>query len=154
MDKLLEIRPAIDQLIVEFAYLIDHGRGTEVHQLFTEDGIYGRSTGDRAVGRHAVREAYIRRAQLPLYTTRHLFSNLRLEERADGEIAGTCLLTLYMGSGELPLPPVPYLVSEYQDRYRLCDDHRWRFAERITTWLFAPAGATTGLRLGNAGSNQ
>lgn len=44
-NELVAVRPAIEALIAEFAYLIDHGRGSEVHELFTEDGIYGRSTG-------------------------------------------------------------------------------------------------------------
>jgi len=152
-NELISARPAIEALIAEFAYLIDHGRGIEVHELFTEDGVYGRSTGERSVGREAVREAYRRRAELPLRTTRHLFSNLRLEAGDARQISGTCLMTLYMGEGELPLPPAPYLVSEYSDVYRLCGDGRWRFAERITTWLFAPPGAKTGLQLGASGSN-
>ena len=152
-NELVRVRPEIEALIAEFAYLIDHGRGTEVHELFTEDGIYGRSTGERATGREAVRRTYERRAQLPPYTTRHLFTNLRLEADVDGALKGTCMLTLYMGEGELPLPPHPYLVSEYRDNYRLCDDGRWRFAERITTWLFAPAGAKTGLKLGGSESD-
>ena len=149
-NELVAVRPAIEALIAEFAYLIDHGRGSEVHELFTEDGVYGRSTGDRSVGRDAVREAYRRRDQLPPRTTRHLFTNLRLDPGQSGQLKGTCLLTLYMGDGEPPLPPQPYLVSEYRDTYRLCDDGRWRFAERITTWLFAPAGAKTGLQLGSS----
>lgn len=148
----VRLRGEIEALIAEFAYLIDHGRGTEVHELFTEDGIYGRSTGERSVGREAVREAYLRRAQLPPKTTRHLFTNLRLEWSDGGKLAGTSIMTLFMGEGELPLPPQPYLVSEYRDVYRFCDDKRWRFEERITTWLFAPPGAKTSLTLGNPGS--
>lgn len=146
---LVRLRPEIEALIAEFAYLIDHGRGTEVHELFTEDGVYGRSTGERSEGREAVRQAYLRRAQLPPKTTRHLFTNLRLDWNERGELTGTAMMTLYMGEGELPLPPLPYLVSEYRDVYRLCDDGKWRFAERITTWLFAPRGAKTSLTLGN-----
>ena len=51
-------RLALEELNAEFAYLIDHDLSEQVADLFTEDGSYGRSTGERSVGREAIRAAY------------------------------------------------------------------------------------------------
>ena len=60
-SELLLLRLEIEALNAEFAYLIDHDQSDGVADLFTVDGVYGRSTGDRSVGREAIRDSYKRR---------------------------------------------------------------------------------------------
>ena len=56
------LRLEIESLIAEFAWRIDRGDPATVADLFTEDGWYGRETGDRSIGRDAIRAAYAARA--------------------------------------------------------------------------------------------
>ncbi|MGH7042356.1 MAG: nuclear transport factor 2 family protein [Acetobacteraceae bacterium] len=153
MDPLdpLRIRLEVDALNAEFAWLIDHDQSHLVAALFTEDGAYGRSTGQWARGREAIAETYRQRVAHGERTTRHLFSNLRLQPPEDRLVKGTVILTLYGEDGKPPHPAVPLVIADYDDIYQLCDDGRWRYRERLITWFFKREGATSPLRLGAAG---
>lgn len=146
--ELLLLRLELEALNAEFAYLIDHDQSEGVADLFTEDGVYGRSTGGRSVGRVAIRESYRRRKSSGPRTARHVFTNLRLTPRDDGRIVGTCILTLFARDGLPPLPADPMVVADYDDVYERCDDGRWRFKERIISWVFARDDAASPLVLG------
>jgi hypothetical protein len=146
--ELLLLRLEIDALNVEFAYLIDHDQSEHVPELFTKDGVYGRSTGQRSVGREAIRESYKRRKDHGLRTARHIFTNLRLTPLADGLVGGACILTLFARDGLPPHPAEPLVVADYDDIYARCDDGRWRFKQRLITWVFAREGASSPLALG------
>jgi uncharacterized protein (TIGR02246 family) len=141
-------RLEIERLNVEFAYLIDHDESEKVADLFTEDGVYGRSTGERSVGREAIRESYRVRAEHGARTARHIFSNLRLVMEGERRARGCVILTLYAADGMPPHPAEPMLVADYDDIYERGEDGRWRYRERIITWLFRRAGASSPLALG------
>jgi uncharacterized protein (TIGR02246 family) len=147
----LMIRLEIESLNAEFAYLIDHDRSDEVADLFTEDGVYRRSTGEASSGREAIRRSYRIRADQGQRTARHIFSNLRLTMKNERLAHGTVILTLFAHDGTPPLPADPMLVADYDDVYVLCDDGRWRYRERTVTWLFRRAGARSPLQLGAEG---
>lgn len=142
------LRLEIEALNAEFAYLIDHDQSERVADLFTVDGIYGRSTGARSVGREVIRDSYKRRKDNGPRTARHIFSNLRLTPLADGRVGGSCILTLFAEDGLPPLPADPMVVADYDDIYECGDDGRWRFKERIITWIFVREGASSPLALG------
>jgi len=144
----LLLRLEIDALNAEFAYLIDHDQSDRVAELFTEDGVYGRSTGQRSAGRDAIRQSYQRRKDHGVRTARHIFSNLRLTPIADGLVSGTCILTLFAKDGPPPHPADPLVIADYDDIYERCADGRWRFKQRIITWIFAREGAASPLALG------
>lgn len=151
MERTAELltRLEIEALNVEFAYLIDHGRSAEVADLFTADGSYGRSTGERSTGREAIRAAYAGRADQGPRTARHVFSNLRLTFIGADEVAGQAVLTLYAADGAPPHPAEVFLVADYDDLYRRGLDGRWRFHSRTITWLFvAKDGKRSPLPLG------
>jgi ketosteroid isomerase-like protein len=149
IDRLL-LRTELDELNVEFAYRIDHGLSDQVADLFTEDGSYGRSTGERSVGRDAIRRAYATRSDRGPRTARHVFTNLRLTEVAEDRVEATSILTLFAHDGPPPHAAEPLLVADYDDTYRRGADGRWRFASRTVTWLFRhPGGAASPLRLGS-----
>jgi len=129
-------RLEIDELNAEFAYLIDNNRSAEVADLFTPQGSYGRSSGERSVGREAIRAAYAGRAGRGPRTARHIFTNLRLTYRDDGLIEGKSILTLYAEDGVPPHVAEPFLIADYDDVYAQDEDGRWRYESRTITWLF------------------
>lgn len=129
-------RLEIDELNAEFAYLIDNNRSAEVADLFTPQGSYGRSSGERSVGREAIRAAYAGRAGRGPRTARHIFTNLRLTYRDDGLIEGKSILTLYAEDGVPPHVAEPFLIADYDDVYAQGEDGRWRYESRTITWLF------------------
>lgn len=141
-------RLEIESLNAEFAYLIDHDQSEHVADLFTEDGAYGRSTGEKSTGREQIRDSYKRRSAHGVRTARHIFSNLRLSFESERLARGTVILTLFAEDGPPPHPAEPMLVADYDDIYELCEDGRWRYRERIITWLFRREGASSPLALG------
>ena len=149
-SELLLLRLEIEALNAEFAYLIDHDQSDGVADLFTVDGVYGRSTGGRSVGREAIRDSYKRRKDNGPRTARHIFTNLRLTPLADGLVGGSCILTLFANDGLPPHPADPLVVADYDDVYARGGDGRWRFKERIISWVFVREGAASPLVLGAA----
>jgi len=128
-------RLAIEELNAEFAYLIDHEQSERVADLFTVDGSYRRATGERSVGREAIRRAYASRKAKGPRTARHIFTNLRLKFHARDRAAGTCIMTLFAADGAPPHVAEPFLVADYDDVYVLYEDN-WRYSARTITWLF------------------
>lgn len=145
-DALLA-RVAIESLIAEFAYLIDHNQTEKVADLFTEDGWYGREGGARSVGRDAIRKSYAGRAARGERTARHIFTNLRLTVHSPTEAEGVCILLLFAADGAPPLPAEPMLVQDYRDSYRKVNG-RWLFASRETRQVFVSPSFERVLTLG------
>ena len=144
----LLVRTEIEKLNTRFAYLIDHGRSEEVPELFTEDGVYGRSTGERSAGREEIAESYRLRKERGPRTARHLFSNLHLTIESDRLARGKVVLTLFAEDGTPPHPAEVFLVADYDDIYERGEDGVWRYKERIITWLFTRPSARSPLALG------
>lgn len=138
MDRLMRaaIRCEIEALNAEFAFLIDHDLSERVPELFTEEGSYGRSTGERSVGRDELRKVYAARAGRGARTARHIFTNLRLTIESERRAHGRTLLLLFAEDGIPPLPAEVNLVSEYEDIYERGDDDIWRYKSRTVTTLF------------------
>lgn len=134
MNPLMRIE--LEALNSEFAWLIDRGDSALVAELFTEDGVYERSTGQASVGRDAIRAAYTARLANGPRTSRHIFTNFRVVEIAKNRAFGTCLLTLFAQDGEPPLPSIPLAIADYDDEYLCCEDGQWRFVRRRVTWIF------------------
>lgn len=132
----LYIRAEIEELHAEFAYLVDHDRTDEVADLFTENGSYGRATGERSAGRDAIRRAYAARKAKGPRTARHIFTNLRLTYETADRVRAMSILTLFAADGAPPHVADPFLVADYDDVCERCADGRWRFASRTVTWLF------------------
>lgn len=136
-----DTRAAITDLIVEFAWRIDHDAGHGVEELFTPDGKYV-LFGHPIEGRDAIKAMYEHRRSRGARTSRHVFDNVHIaaDGNDDSTLHVTSVLTLHAADGEPPLPLAPLLVADYADTVRRGDDGRWRFAVRDTTLLFQPAG--------------
>lgn len=107
---------AIHQLISEFAYSIDIENGARTAEFFTEQGWY-ESDSRRSTGREAIRQAYERRAARGVRTSRHIFTNVRVERVRDSTYRGNSILLLFAEDGHPPLLPIPLLVADVVDEY-------------------------------------
>ena len=130
-----ETSHAIEQLVHEHAWLIDHGQAGAVPDLYTDDALL-LGIGEEKAGRAAIAAWAEARQAMTERQSRHMQTNLRLARRGDGRIEGTVLLTLYRHDGPGPAAPAPLLVGEYADVYAKGADDKWRFAERRLTTLF------------------
>ena len=129
------VRLAIEGLIHEHAWLIDHGQADRVVDLYTDDArLVG--IGDDKVGREAIARWAAERAAMTGRCSRHVQSNIRLVPVGARQVQGTVLLTLYRFDGPGLGPPAPLLIAEYDDLYRHCQDGTWRFAQRRLTTVF------------------
>ncbi|MGD9811570.1 MAG: nuclear transport factor 2 family protein [Sphingobium sp.] len=131
-------RVAIEQLTVEYSYLLDHGRANELADLFTPDGVFDNpNIGLHAEGREAIGTYYAKRAADPR-TTRHISTNLHIIFETPDRATGTRLITYYRGDGPGPIfPAEPGSVSEYSEIYQRGTDGKWRFAYRNNRHLFS-----------------
>ncbi|MGK0259928.1 MAG: hypothetical protein ACI96M_003372 [Candidatus Azotimanducaceae bacterium] len=122
-------RIAIDALVTEFSFRIDHHEATRVPELFTEDGTF-ESPLATLNGREAITAAMAQRAQAN-YNTRHAISNLRLQRHSPDRISGTVLLILYRWAHSDPDPqPHQIALVEYEDVYKQNNESEWLFASR------------------------
>ena len=123
-----EVRLALQELVNEFAYLVDFGPAETIAELFVEDGWYGWGE-KRSVGREAIRNAYRERAARGLRTARHLRTNLRLMMVGDNEARGQSIWLIFAEDGPPPHPAVPLLVADVLDVY-VHRNGKWWFQSR------------------------
>ncbi len=130
-----ETRLAIEALVHEHAWLIDHGHASQVAALYTEDArMLG--VGPEKVGREAIAAWAQDRETMTQRRSRHVQTNLRLEAVSPAEVRGTVVLTLYRHDGDGPGSGAPLLIGEYQDVYQQGGDGQWRFSHRGLAVLF------------------
>lgn len=128
-------RQAIEQMVAEHAWLIDHGQAGRIVALYTDDArVLG--IGPDKVGQAAIRIWAEERAAMTERRSRHVQSNIRLEAVSQDLVRGTVVLTLYRHDGEGRGSAVPFIVGEYADLYRRGPDNTWRFEERRLSTLF------------------
>jgi hypothetical protein len=137
---------AIHQLVSDFAFSIDMENGERTAELFTEDGWY-ESDSRRSAGREAIREAYRRRAARGPRTSRHIFTNLRIERLDKNSYRGTALMLLFARDGYPPAPPHPLLVADVHDVY-VVDGITARLRSRRLESIFADESSAPVLPLG------
>lgn len=148
----LLVRLELEALNAEFAYRVDHGPTETVADLFVEHGSYGRTSGERSVGREAIREAYAKRRDHGVRTARHIFTNLRLTFESDTRVRGTTIQLLFAEDGEPPLPAEPLAVSDFDDVYVLDADGAWRYESRTIRSVFLARDRKTVLPLARPAS--
>ena len=128
-------RQAIEQLVAEHAWLIDHGQADQIALLYTDDArVLG--IGPDKIGQAAIQTWAAERAAMTERRSRHVQSNLRLAPVSGDECRGTVVLTLYRHDGPGKAAAVPLMIGEYEDAYRRGPDGTWRFAERRLSVLF------------------
>ena len=122
----IEDRLAIDALVTEYAWLLDHQRWQDVAGLCTDDAVL-HIRGREIVGQQGLKEWAEYRAMKKNRRTQHAMTLLRLDAVSKDEVRGSCGLVLHTakaGGGTYV-----DLVGEYQDEYVRTADG-WRFASR------------------------
>lgn len=135
---LVEIRLALEDLNAAFAHHLDHGETHALVDLFTSDALYTHGSR-RCEGRAAIEALFRARAAGGPRTSRHLCTGLRLAIESENLAAGHSVCLSFAQDGSPPLPATPYLVADFDDVYRRCEDGRWRFGERHITRIFVGA---------------
>lgn len=135
-DELTRIRLALIDLNNDFCYCLDHGLIDELVDLFCEDTLY--THGKRiSTSRDEVRQLFAGRSGAKTRTSRHIQSGLKVHitDRHNAIGQSVCLT---FGANEPPpiSPATPYLVADFTDEYRLCDDGRWRIKKRHIERIF------------------
>lgn len=135
----LEIRLGLEDLNAAFARHLDHGEIDALVDLFARDALY--THGERVSrGRDEIERLFRNRAAKGPRTSRHLLSGLRLTIESATAATGSSVCLSFAADGAPPLPARPFLVADFEDRYRLDDDGRWRFAERHIHRVFVGEG--------------
>jgi SnoaL-like domain len=135
----LEIRLALEDLNTAFARHLDHNEIDALVDLFAVDALY--THGERiSRGRGEIEQLFRDRAAKGPRTSRHLLSGLRLSIESATEAAGTSVCLSFAADGLPPLPARPFLVADFDDRYRRDGDGQWRFAERHIRRVFVGDG--------------
>jgi hypothetical protein len=133
-------REALCDLIIEHAWLLDHGRWHDVAALYVEDGTL--SMGPNVLrGRTELLAWADRRAANTARHTRHQCTNVRLRSDDANTATGTVMLVLHVSDGGAANVE---FVGEYRDRYLLDDNGRWRFRDRALHPLGVSANDTPG----------
>lgn len=128
-------RAAIEDLVTEHAWVLDHGDPATLPDLYTDDGeLLG--LGQPLRGRADLTRWAANRATMTERTSRHVHTNLRLQTVAAGEARGSLITLLYRHDGEGSGPTWPMLVLDYADRYRQMSDETWRFESRSISRVF------------------
>jgi hypothetical protein len=132
-----QTRAEIEEIIHLHAWLLDHGRGEEIVELYTSDGVM-LGVGPDRIGRAGVLD--YAKARKPSRTARHVCSNLRVQQVDSEHATSTFMIALFRSDDRPPLDATPIALADINDAYSRCEDGRWRIAERRIAIVFeAPA---------------
>ncbi|MGY4708452.1 nuclear transport factor 2 family protein [Mycolicibacterium sp. CBM1] len=117
----------LTELIIEHAWLLDHGRWHDVAQLYVPNGSL-RLGPNSVQGHDGLREWADRRAANTARHTHHQCTNIRLRAEAPGTASGTVMLVLHVveGDGGAKIE----FVGEYRDLYTRTGEGQWHFQSR------------------------
>lgn len=132
----VETRVAIEALVVELLWRLDHGKADTTWELYTEDAVSTGPLGDMD-GREAIKAWGERRAKVMGVVGRHLIGGIRLEWVSD-ELHGWTQYLTFRDSSENPLMPAS--VGEFREVYREVDGE-WKIARREINPIFGGMNA-------------
>ncbi len=123
----IEDQLAIERLVNEYAWLLDHQRWHDVAQLCTDDAVL-LIRAREIVGHEGLAQWAERRAQRANRRTQHQMMSPRLQAVGADEVHGTAPLVLHVaktGGGGTYVD----LVGEYEDEY-VRTPSGWKFRRR------------------------
>lgn len=126
-----DTRSALQGLVVELAWKLDHGEPAGFSSLF-EPGARIETAEETFEGAEAI-DSYASRHVSSRRTTRHVLSNHRLIRIAESVIEGTVVATRYCG--EFGHAGADSLI-EFRDVYSRDSDGVWRIRERRSSPVF------------------
>jgi 3-phenylpropionate/cinnamic acid dioxygenase small subunit len=122
-----EDRLAIEALVTEYAWILDHRHWDEVPGLCTDD-VELEIRRRKIVGKDGVAQWAEARATKGRRRTQHQMTLLRLEQIEPDVVKGTAALVLHVAKSGGPGSYVD-LVGEYEDEYVRTADG-WKFRRR------------------------
>lgn len=134
MDNESKLHAAFEceQLIAAYCQLIDHGRASEIADLFTEDGVLTLTPGPWK-GRETIRSHMKQREMMAQRISRHVCSNFLVTAMDSSRVTATSYLTLYradVNQGEkIGQISGPAALGEYEDTFIRTEDG-WLFSQR------------------------
>jgi 3-phenylpropionate/cinnamic acid dioxygenase small subunit len=117
---------AINELVTEYAWLLDHRKWHDVIDLCTDDAVLN-IRGREIIGKPGLAAWAEHRAENKTRRTQHQMTNLRLEAETPDRVTGTASLVLVVAKGGSGT--YVDLVGEYHDEYVRTADG-WRFRRR------------------------
>ncbi|CAN5204465.1 hypothetical protein BH09ACT6_BH09ACT6_05120 [soil metagenome] len=130
-----ETRLAIQELVTEHSYLVDHGRAEELAGLYGPDGELLGLPPANLIGRNAIAGWGRDRVRMTNRTSRHIESNLRLEWAGDS-LTGLMSVMMFRSDTDDLTNTTPSMVGNYHDEYVQIDDV-WYFRRRRIVRAFA-----------------
>ena len=133
---------AITDLNNDFCHYLDHGLVDELVDLFCEEALYthGQRTSN---GREEVRRLFEPRRGAKNRTSRHIQSGLRIKIADASRASGRSVCLTFAADAPPPVSPAsPYLVADFIDEYRRCNDGRWRIKRRHIERIFVAESNT------------
>ncbi|WP_158764807.1 nuclear transport factor 2 family protein [Terricaulis silvestris] len=126
----VETQRAIEALLTEFAYRVDHGQADRVHELFTPDATLS-TPAFVLKSRDEIEERFKARAKDTSRRTRHFWSNLHLSREGETIVAVTNAMTVVAPEGVAPL-----MMGGSSRDVCVERDGRWAFQSRALTMIF------------------
>jgi len=123
-----EDRIAIENLLTEFGWLVDHGRAGEVADLFTEQAVLATPMFTLS-GSEAIAKQFSKRAKDDTRISRHIWTNLRLTALAEDRVKAEMIVQTYVATGKPPAKTDGLVVGDSLDIVEK-QDGVWRFSER------------------------
>ena len=145
----VETRVAIEHLVSELLWRLDHGHAHTVWELYTEDAETNGPLG-AMLGREAIKAWGVKRAAMKDVVGRHFIGGIRLAWE-DDVLTGCISYQTFRDSSADPL--VPASVGEFREEYRNVDG-QWLIARREIVPIFGGSNAAAhAARLANGMKN-
>ena len=129
-------RQDLIDLVVEFAWRVDHRSADTIHELVTDDVFIQMSYGPM-VGKDAVKAWGRDRAAVDR-TTRHIMTNFRFRVVGKDKVEGSSMAVIFRSEASQIAPPLPWAVTECSDVF-VHQEGTWKFASHITKDVYLSA---------------
>ncbi|MBL8630401.1 MAG: nuclear transport factor 2 family protein [Rhodospirillaceae bacterium] len=122
-------RAAIESLLTEFCWRVDHGQAATVAELFIEQGrvITPMFTLE---GRAQIAAHFLKRDADKTILSRHQWSNLRLTPDGATRVRADMIVQTHLGQQGPPAAPLGLMIGDSLDVVEKGGDGVWRFVER------------------------
>jgi hypothetical protein len=134
-------RQELIDLVVEFAWRVDHRSADSIHELVTDDVFiqmaYGPMVGKDAVAAWGKERALVDR------TTRHIMTNFRFRVVGKDKVEGSSMSIIFRSEGSEIAAPSPWAVTECSDVF-VRQKGAWKFASHITTDIYRSTVCSAG----------
>lgn len=134
-------RQLLTELVMEFAWRVDHQRAATIHELVSGD-VEIRLANSTMLNKEDVVKWGVERDAVKRATC-HLMTNVHFEVAEDGTVIGSSTALIFRYDGDGVGPAHPWAVTEYRDVF-VREGGEWKFASRVSKDLFfSPEAASS-----------